>query len=132
MKILIDNGRLSLSGMSYIWLSFGLLSLFTSFIFLDWKYSLLNLPYQFDLRAESRNESIDKKNQFVSFLNIFLDEENEKSLLKYIFSPLYVLVVLFLSILLIPTVFLSVYWNTFITHVTQGNLSQSIFFNSFI
>lgn len=80
----------------------------TSFLFLDWKYLFLNLPYKFDVQLE---------------LN---DQTNEKNFLKHLLNPLYILVVLFLSILLIPTVFLSVYWDPFITYLTQPNVSLGI------
>ncbi len=57
-QVLIDSGRISLSTLSYIWLSFGLLMLFTSFLFLDWKYSFFNLPYQFNIQLETKDQSI--------------------------------------------------------------------------
>jgi len=84
----------------------------TSFLFLDWKYSLLNLSYKYNIELESK-------------------EINEKSFWKYLIDPLYILVVLFLSILLIPSVFLSVYWQPFITFITNKNnlLGFSIFSN---
>ena len=52
-----------------------------------------------------------------------LDESNENSFWKYFLSPSYILVVLFLSIVLIPSVFLSVIWEPLITFVTKQNQS---------
>ena len=76
----------------------------TSFLFLDWKYSFFNLPYKFDIQLELTNQL------------------NQKNFWKYLLSPLYILVVLFLSILLIPTVFLSVFWEPFITFLTKEGI----------
>jgi hypothetical protein len=111
LKVLIDNGKLELYTLSYIWLSFGLLMFLTSFLFLDWKYSFLNLPYKFDVQLE-----------------LTTDQLNENHFSKYLFNPLYILVVLFLSIVLIPTIFLSVFWEPFITFLTKENLSLGIYF----
>jgi len=101
-QMLIDNNRLTLSQLSYIWLSFGFVMFVSSFLCLDWNFKWLNLPYQFDIQLES-------------------NEENQKSFLKTVLNPLYVLVVLFLSILLLPTVCLSVYWNPYVTYLTNSN-----------
>ena len=88
--------------------------LITSLLFLDWKYSCLNLPYQFNLQLESHGQES-------------TDQLNERNFWKYFFSPLYLLVVLFLSLVLIPTVFLSVFWELFITHLTKGDKALGIF-----
>ncbi len=56
-------------------------------------------------------------------MNLILDELNEKNFWKYLFSPLYILVVLFLSILIIPTVFLSVFWQPFISYITNEDIT---------
>ena len=103
-----------MSTLAYIWLSFGLLMLFTSFAFLDWKYSFLRLPYQFNRQLESVGQDSSRS--------------NEKNFWKYFSSPLYLLVVLFLSLVLIPTVFLSVCWEPFINHLTKGDKSLGILF----
>jgi len=76
----------------------------TSFLFIDWKYSLFNLPYKFDIQLELTNQL------------------NENHFWKYLLSPLYILVVLFLSIVLIPTVFLSVFWEPFIRFLTKEGI----------
>lgn len=103
-----------MSTLAYIWLSLGLLMLFTSFAFLDWKYSFLKLPYQFNQQLETGEQDADRS--------------NEKSFWNYFSSPLYLLVVLFLSLVLIPTVFLSVYWEPFINHLTKGDKSLGILY----
>lgn len=48
----IDGGRLKLSDLAYIWLGLGFLMFVTSFLFLDWRFPLLNLPYKFDVHLE--------------------------------------------------------------------------------
>ncbi|CAM4866798.1 unnamed protein product [Rotaria socialis] len=106
-QVLIDNGKMELSHLAYIWLAFGLIMFLTSFLFLDWKYSFLKLPYKFDIHLEVADE----------------EESNRNTLWKNLRSPLYILVVLFLSIVLIPSVFLSVFWEPFITYITGDDES---------
>ena len=129
-QTLIDNHGFELSSLSYIWLSFSVLMFLTSFLFLDWNYSFLNLPYKFDVQLEITDQSIEikienKKFQLFSLMKIS-DESNENPFWKYFLSPLYILVVLFLSIVIIPSVFLSVIWEPFITFVTKQNQSLGI------
>ncbi len=57
---------------------------------------------------------------------MFLDESNSSTIYQYLRNPLYILVVLFLSIVLIPTVFLSVVWKPFITFITKQDESLGI------
>jgi hypothetical protein len=57
---------------------------------------------------------------------MFLDESNSSTIYQYLRNPLYILVVLFLSIVLIPTVFLSVVWKPFITFITKEDESLGI------
>lgn len=52
LQVLIDNNKLTLSQLSYIWMSFGVLMFFSSFFFLDWKFPILNLGYSFDTTLE--------------------------------------------------------------------------------
>ncbi|CAF1178002.1 unnamed protein product [Rotaria sp. Silwood1] len=51
-QVLIDSDKLTLSQLSYIWMSFGALMFFSSFLFLDWKFPILNLGYTFDTKLE--------------------------------------------------------------------------------
>ena len=41
----------------------------TSFLFLDWKYSFFNLPYQFDMELELNEQSIQLK--LITFNQMF-------------------------------------------------------------
>ncbi|CAF1363219.1 unnamed protein product [Adineta steineri] len=102
-QVLVDGDYVGLNTLSYIWLSFGFLMFLTSFLFLDWNYSYWNLPYKFNIELESNNQN----------------ELNENNLWKNLLNPLYLLVVLFLSILLIPSVLLSVIWEPLITFITN-------------
>lgn len=111
-EVCIDSGRIRLHTLAYIWLAFGLIMLMTSFAFLDWKYSFCKLPYQFNLQLESNGSETDRS--------------NGGNFWKHFTSPLYLLVVLFLSLVLIPTVFLSVCWEPFITHLTKGDKALGI------
>ncbi|CAF1583015.1 unnamed protein product [Rotaria sp. Silwood1] len=58
-QILIDAQKITLQQLSYIWMSFGVLMLVSSFVFLDWSFPLLNLPYQFNTTLEKKNISQD-------------------------------------------------------------------------
>ncbi|UJR19500.1 hypothetical protein I4U23_022629 [Adineta vaga] len=104
-EILVEDRQIELSTLAYIWLSFGLFMLFTSFLFLDWNYSFLNLPYQFDKQSEIKDEI--KVNNFR----------------RHLTSPLYLLLVAFLSILLISTNFLSILWQPWISYITKQDQS---------
>lgn len=58
IQVIIDGGYCSLSTLSYIWLSFGLIMFITSFLFLDWTYSYINLPYKYSNELELKDEGI--------------------------------------------------------------------------
>ena len=45
-KVIVDKDLLTLKQLSYIWMSFGAIMIFTSFLFLDWNFPVLNLPYK--------------------------------------------------------------------------------------
>ncbi|CAF1581494.1 unnamed protein product [Adineta ricciae] len=107
-QILIDRNTCELSTLAYVWLGFALLIFFTSFLFLDWNYSFWNLPYKFDIQLEST-----------------ADRNHEINFWKTLRDPLYISVVLFLSVLIIPTVFLSVVWQPLIQFITNQNKSSS-------
>ncbi|CAF3225742.1 unnamed protein product [Rotaria sp. Silwood2] len=122
-QVLIDAGKISLQQLSYIWLSFGILMLISSFLYLDWRFSILNLPYQFDTKLEEKNVSsvrvtskpigeIDKIKWYTRILK-------RKGVWYHLTSPLYILVVFFLSILLLPGIFLSVTWFPWVYYITK-------------
>ncbi len=59
LKVLIDNQLVTLPTLCYIWMSFGSIMLVTSFLFLDWKFHILNLPYQYHTDSEESVEKTD-------------------------------------------------------------------------
>lgn len=48
-----------------------------------------------------------------------VDESNGETVWQHLKNPLYILVILFLSILLLPSVFLSVIWQPWIKYITE-------------
>lgn len=134
----IDGGGITLKYLSYIWMSFGLLMVITSFMYLDWKFSWLNLPYQFNTKQERTNESECEYLNYIEQLpRIFPDTSDSakttkvkwyvqirqrQGVWKYLTSPLYILVVLFLSLLLMPSIFLTVTWYPWVLYITNQNI----------
>ncbi|CAF0942748.1 unnamed protein product [Didymodactylos carnosus] len=126
-QVSIDAGKITLQQLPYIWTSFGVLMLISSFVFLDWRFPILNLPYQFDTKLgkktvlpriiagedqSSNNSEIDKMKWHTRVLK-------RKGVWYYLTSPLYLLVVLFLSILLLPGIFLAVTWYPWVYYITK-------------
>ena len=103
LQVLIDGNHLHLSSLSYIWSSLAVLLFFTSFAFLDWTYARVRLPYQFNIELEST------------------DQNDQKPFWKYLVDPFYILIVLFLSFVILPTVFLAVVWKPSITWMVHGD-----------
>ncbi|CAF1335363.1 unnamed protein product, partial [Rotaria sordida] len=124
-QVLIDARKVSLQQLSYIWLSFGVLLLISSFLYLDWTFPILNLPYQFDTKLEEKNVSsnsvIDRSISEIDRMKWYTRILKRKGVWYYLTSPLYILVVLFLSILLLPGIFLSVTWYPWVYYITQQN-----------
>lgn len=128
-KVLIDAGRISLQNLSYIWLALGALLVFSSFLYLDWTFAILNLPYQFDTKLEEKNvssssvanKSIDETDKMKWYTLIL----KRKGVWQHLTSPLYILVVLFLSFLLLPGIFLAVTWYPWVLHITNDNTELS-------
>ncbi|CAF0855764.1 unnamed protein product [Didymodactylos carnosus] len=138
--VLIDSGRSTLKTLSFIWMTFGILMFGSSCLFMDWKFPLLNLPYKFDSRLEEIQKDIIRKYIFRSYGRYAVHKPfflkgpdtnkikwykmicKRKGLWKHLTSPLYILVVLFLSILLIPSTFLSVTWYPWVFYITNQNI----------
>ncbi|CAF1434745.1 unnamed protein product [Adineta ricciae] len=119
---LIDDGRITLEHLSYIWMSFGLLMLISSFLFLDWKFTLWNLPYGTDVKLEQPStipsELTDRTTAEVKWYSKIYQRTGVWS---HLLSPVYILVVLFLSILLLPSILLSVTWYPWVYYITNQN-----------
>ncbi|CAF3896288.1 unnamed protein product [Rotaria magnacalcarata] len=122
-QVLIDAGKISLQQLSYIWLSFGVLMLISSFLYLDWRFPILNLPYHFGGKSEEKNESsssvASKSISEIDRMKWYTRILKRKGVWQYLISPLYILVVLFLSILLLPGIFLSVTWYPWVYYITK-------------
>lgn len=127
MKVLIDAKKISLQQLSYIWISFTVLMLISSFMFLDWRFPILNLPYHFDTKLEKKTKSINITNDDTEIENInwYMKIIKRKGVWHYLTSPLYILVVLFLSILLLPGIFLSVTWYPWVFYITKQDILLS-------
>ncbi|CAF4879137.1 unnamed protein product [Rotaria sp. Silwood1] len=124
-QILIDAQKITLQQLSYIWMSFGVLMLVSSFVFLDWSFPLLNLPYQFNTTLEKKNISQDiltdhlSNHNEINQMNWYERILKRKGVWHHLISPLYLLVVLFLRLLLLPGIFLSVIWYPWVYYITK-------------
>ncbi|CAF2769945.1 unnamed protein product [Rotaria sp. Silwood2] len=126
-QVLIDAKKITLQQLSYIWMSFGVLMLISSFVFLDWRFPILNLPYQFDTKLEKKkirsniinNEDQSSNNSEIDKTKWYMRILKRKGVWNYLTSPLYILVVLFLSILLLPGIFLAVTWYPWVYYITK-------------
>lgn len=117
---------ISLKNLSFIWTSFALLLFVSGFLFLDWTFPCLNLPYQFNRTLEKKTNSsdmIDESMEMKWYQRII----QRKGVWFYLTSPLYIFVVLFLSILLLPGIFLAVTWYPWVLYITKDTqLSKEI------
>lgn len=68
----------------------------SSFLFLDWKFSILNLPYKFDTQLEAH--VIEKT---VEEIKWYKKIYQRRGIWEHLTNPLYILVVLFLTFLII-------------------------------
>ncbi|CAF2651537.1 unnamed protein product [Rotaria sp. Silwood2] len=103
------------------------LMLISSFIFLDWRFPILNLPYQFDTKLEKKkipstnttNENSLSNNNEMDKIKWYTRILKRKGVWHHLTSPLYLLLVLFLSILLLPGIFLAVTWYPWVYYITK-------------
>lgn len=108
---LIDEHQMKLSSLAFIWFSLGILMFLTSMLFLDWKYSLWNLPYQYnDQHLDNEISSI---------------ESSPKKFYSFLSNRFYLLIVFYLSFVLLSTVYLSVMWDPTILFLTKQNRFQA-------
>jgi hypothetical protein len=115
--------------------------LITSFLFLDWHFVIFNLPYKPEEELKPLSEPDNNKHSRcsrVTPLNVIPDlnssEIVEKSkwyinisrrhgIWEHILSPVYIMLVLFTSMVLLPTIFLSVIWYPWVYYITDNNES---------
>ncbi|CAF1279841.1 unnamed protein product [Adineta ricciae] len=114
---LIDDGHATIGHLSYIWMSFGVLLFVSAFLFLDWKFTLCKLPYGTNVTFE---EALTKSNNRTdSETKWYIKIYQRTGIWNHLLSPLYILVVLFLSVLLLPSVLLSVIWYPWVHYITN-------------
>jgi hypothetical protein len=122
-------------------MSYGGIMLITSFLFLDWHFGIFNLPYKPQEELKSLPEPDNNKHpqcSRVTPLNVIphlsSSEIVEKSkwyikiyrrhgVWEHILSPVYIMLVLFTSMVLLPTIFLSVIWYPWVYYITDNNES---------
>ncbi len=113
----------------------------TSFLFLDWHFPMFNLPYKPEEELKSLSEPVDGKHvrcNRVTPSNVISDLSSsaivEKSkwyiniyrrhgVWEHILSPLYIMLVLFASMVLLPATLLSVIWYPWVYYITDQNKS---------
>ncbi|CAF4848777.1 unnamed protein product [Rotaria sp. Silwood1] len=122
-QILIDNGKLTLSQLSYIWMSFGIFMLFSSFEFLDWKFQILNLGYTFDTKLE-QTKTVTIENTKIE-TKWYGKIRQRIGIWEHITNPLYIFVVLYLSFLLMPSILLSVTWYPWVYYINHNDKTKS-------
>ncbi|CAF3651966.1 unnamed protein product [Rotaria sp. Silwood1] len=122
-QILIDNGKLTLSQLSYIWMSFGIFMLFSSFEFLDWKFQILNLGYTFDTKLEQTKTIITENTKIET--KWYGKIRQRIGIWEHLTNPLYIFVVLYLSFLLMPSILLSVTWYPWVYYINHNDKTKS-------
>ncbi|CAF1210055.1 unnamed protein product [Rotaria sordida] len=103
--------------------------LISSFIYLDWRFPILNLSYQFDTKLEKKNiysniitnEDQSSNNSEIDKMKWYIRILKRQGVWHYLTSSLYLLVVLFLSSLLLPGIFLAVIWYSWVYYITKQN-----------
>ncbi|CAF1603487.1 unnamed protein product [Adineta ricciae] len=111
LTILIDNDKISLRQICFIWASFGGLLLISSFLFLDWKFTFLNLSYQFDRKQDKITTRNPESSEIINNGKKWYKRIYKRlGSWEYLSSPLYIMIVLFLSTLFITTDLLAITW----------------------
>ncbi|CAF4104524.1 unnamed protein product [Rotaria sp. Silwood2] len=128
-QVIVDHNLLTLSQLSYIWMSLGALLFLSSFLFLDWKISILNLPYKFNdgsnqIPSTSKNiisKVIDTPCDTKWYTKIY----QRIGLWQHLTNPLYVLNVLYLGFLMMPTILLSIIWYPWVYFLNGNDKAQA-------
>ncbi|CAF3259592.1 unnamed protein product [Rotaria sp. Silwood2] len=128
-QVIVDHNLLTLSQLSYIWMSLGALLFLSSFLFLDWKISILHLPYKFNdgsnqIPSTSKNiisKVIDTPCDTKWYTKIY----QRIGLWQHLTNPLYVLNVLYLGFLMMPTILLSIIWYPWVYFLNGNDKAQA-------
>ncbi|CAF2361322.1 unnamed protein product [Rotaria sp. Silwood2] len=124
-QVVINDGRTDLRTLSIIWTVFVIIMIGAALLFMDWRFRLLNLPYGFVTNSEPNKESrksveIDDAAHVIN-MSWYRHIVNRVGVWQHLLSPIYIFVVLYLSVLLLPTVFLPVTWFPWVMYVTNEN-----------
>ncbi|CAF1442875.1 unnamed protein product [Adineta ricciae] len=122
-QVIVDKNLLTLTQLSYIWMSFGGIMIFTSFLFLDWNFPVLNLPYKPIEDPEQQLETTALSTETDDKMKWYTNIYRRRGVWKHLLSPLYILVVLDLGFLLLPSSLLAVVWYPWVYYITNQNTS---------
>lgn len=115
-QIVIEKGWLSLSTLCFLWTSASILMLGSAFLFLDWRFtcvdSRLKVPIQ---KSEDEHEHVKTI-------------ASKDSLIRHLKNPLFIVVSLFLSLLLLTISYLPVVWFKWIMHLTNKDEKKTNFY----
>ena len=99
---MIDRGLISLSTLAFIWASFSILMLGSALFFLDWRFAC----------ADSSLKTKPTKDEVKTITS-------QDTLARHLTNPLFIVVTLFLSFLLLTISFLPITWYTWLLHLTK-------------
>ncbi|CAF3935698.1 unnamed protein product [Rotaria sp. Silwood2] len=108
-QIFIEKNWISLSTLAFIWASFSILMLGSAIFFLDWHFKC----------ADASNKTKSSTNEDVTM------SRSEDSLARHLTNPIFVVVTLFLSCLLLTVAYLPVVWFPWVMHLTGHDLNLS-------
>ncbi|UJR09266.1 hypothetical protein I4U23_013511 [Adineta vaga] len=108
-QVLIDNRIVTLSTLSFIWASFAFLMLGSAFLFLDWRFPWIDSK----LKVKATRQEI-------------VATKSEDKLGRHLTNPLFIVVTLFLSCLLLTISFFPVIWFPWLMYLTGGNEPSTI------
>ncbi|CAF0895429.1 unnamed protein product [Adineta ricciae] len=103
-QVLIEKKIVSLSTLAFVWVSFALLMLASAFLFLDWRFLWLDSKLKV---KPTRQEGV--------------KTDEQDNLVEHVTNPLFVVVTLFLSCLLLTISFLPVVWYPWLKYLTGGD-----------
>ncbi|CAF4267989.1 unnamed protein product, partial [Rotaria sp. Silwood2] len=102
--ILIEKKLISLSTLAFIWASFAILMFGSAMLFLDWRFTCI------DSTLKSKQTKTEVKTI-----------TSHDTLTKHLLNPLFIVVTLFLSCLLLTISYLPVVWYKWLMHLTNNN-----------
>ncbi|CAF1165471.1 unnamed protein product [Adineta steineri] len=107
-QVLIEKDWISLSTLSFIWASFSLPMLCSAMLFFNWHFKCTETSNK--TKSTTHEVEINQK---------------EDSLARHLTNPLFVVVTLFISCLLLTVSFLPVVWFPWIMHLTGNDIKLS-------